>query len=182
MRAKAVIYEINNRDRINSAKRKYYQKNKKKFKGYRAKSRLNNGDRIKEYQREYKIDNRDRRNTLNRDKMKMDSEYRARCLLRGRFLKAVKHYTKTGKIRKSKDYGIDYDKIINHLKPFPADTSLYHIDHIKPLRSFNLEDPDEIKKAFAPENHQWLLAEENLKKGGKLEEQEELLLPTLCLN
>lgn len=28
-------------------------------------------------------------------------------------------------------------------------------------------DPNQVKQAFAPENHQWLLAEENLKKGGK---------------
>ena len=31
-----------------------------------------------------------------------------------------------------------------------------------------MANKEEIKKAFAPENHQWLLAKENLKKGGKV--------------
>lgn len=50
------------------------------------------------------------------------------------------------------------------------------IVHIKPLSSFKFINKDgttnfkEIKKAFKPENHQWLLAKENLSKnkyGGK---------------
>ena len=65
---------------------------------------------------------------------------------------------------KSKKYGIDYKAIIEHLKPFPKDISIYHIDHIKPLCSFDLTSPKEVKKAFAPENHQWLLARDNLMK------------------
>ena len=70
----------------------------------------------------------------------------------------------------SKKYGIDYKEIIEHLKPFPEDLSKYHIDHIIPLCSFRFINEDdsinfeEIKKAFAPENHQWLLKEENLRK------------------
>jgi len=68
---------------------------------------------------------------------------------------------------KSKDYGIDYEKIIEHLKPFPKDLSKYHIDHIKPLCKFDLTKKEEVKKAFAPENHQWLLVTDNLKKSSK---------------
>ena len=67
----------------------------------------------------------------------------------------------------SKKYGINYKAIIEHLKPFPENISEFHIDHIKPLCSFNLEDPEEIKIAFAPENHQWLTIQENLSKGGR---------------
>lgn len=88
---------------------------------------------------------------------------RLRCLLNA----ALKRYTKGGKTNPSKKYGINYKKIINHLKPFPADITKYHIDHIKPLYSFNLENPEEVKKAFAPENHQWLSASDNLSKGKK---------------
>jgi hypothetical protein len=59
------------------------------------------------------------------------------------------------------------DAIIKHLTPFPKDRENYHIDHIKPLCSFDFNDPEQIKEAFAPENHQWLTIEENLKKGGR---------------
>ncbi len=80
---------------------------------------------------------------------------------------ALRTYTKTGKIWLASKYGINYKLIIEHLKPFPENLSKYHIDHIQPLCSFNLEDTKEIKKAFAPENHQWLTIQENLCKGGK---------------
>ena len=63
-----------------------------------------------------------------------------------------------------KKYGIDIAAIIKHLKPFPEDLSKYHIDHIKPLCSFDMNDPEEVKKAFAAKNHRWLTKEENLKK------------------
>lgn len=58
-------------------------------------------------------------------------------------------------------------EIIEQLKPFPKDLSKYHVDHIKPLCSFDLTKPEEIKRAFAPENHRWLLIEENLNKSSK---------------
>ena len=69
----------------------------------------------------------------------------------------------------SKKYGINYKAIIEHLKPFPEDLLNYHIDHIKPICAFNLNNLEEVRQAFSPENHQWLTAEENRKKGRKYE-------------
>lgn len=97
--------------------------------------------------------------------------------LRARVSEALKYYTKRGKIKSSNEYGIDYKAIIEYLKPFPEDRSLYHIDHIRPLCSFNFINEDgsqnleEIKKAFASTNHQWLLIFDNLSKGGKWEDK-----------
>jgi hypothetical protein len=90
--------------------------------------------------------------------------------LRTRLIHAINYYKKFGIVIKSKSGLIDYDKIIEHLKPFPQNIKNYHIDHIKPLCKFKLVNNDgtlnveEIKKAFAPENHQWLTAEQNQKK------------------
>ena len=70
------------------------------------------------------------------------------------------------KIHKNK-YNIDYDAIINYLKPFPKDIQNYHIDHVIPLCSFDLTKEQQLRKAFAPENHRWLLAKENIVKGSK---------------
>lgn len=42
----------------------------------------------------------------------------------------------------------------------------WHIDHIRPCSSFNLEDPEEQKKCFHWTNLQPLWAIDNLKKGG----------------
>ncbi|MCK9370141.1 hypothetical protein M0R04_09575 [Candidatus Dojkabacteria bacterium] len=95
---------------------------------------------------------------------KVDTDYRLRCLLRSRLASVINKYSQTGKILSSKQYGINYTAIIEHLKPFPKQINKYHVDHIKPLCSFNLNDPEQIRLAFAPENHQWLLAEENQEK------------------
>lgn len=44
----------------------------------------------------------------------------------------------------------------------------WHIDHIIPVSSFNLSDPDQQKKCFHFSNLQPLWYEDNLKKGSKL--------------
>ena len=93
---------------------------------------------------------------------------RVKINLRSRFKNALYHYSKTGKLLSSKQCGIDYYKIMEHLKPFPNNIKDYHIDHIKPLCSFDFNDIEQIKIAFAPENHQWLTKEENMKKGGRI--------------
>ena len=80
--------------------------------------------------------------------------------LRSRLNVVFKKYG-NGKRFPSSKYNINYKTIVNHLKPFPKDISKYHIDHIKPLCSFDLTIPEEVKTAFAPENHQWLLTYDN---------------------
>jgi hypothetical protein len=50
-----------------------------------------------------------------------------------------------------------------------AEMSLWHIDHIRPLASFNITGPDcpEFKAAWALSNLQPLWAADNLKKGAR---------------
>lgn len=91
--------------------------------------------------------------------------------LRGRVRRAFAEHTETGKSRTSREYGIDYAAIIAHLGPCPGDRSLYEVDHVRPLASFDLTDPDEVREAFAPKNHQWLPAIVNRRKGAKVSEQ-----------
>ncbi len=98
----------------------------------------------------------------------VDGNFNILCRLRARLKYALNKYSKTGKIQKSNKYGINYKSIIDKLGPCPGNRKDYHIDHIIPLCSFDFSNPEEIKKAFAPENHQWLTKEENLKKGKKI--------------
>ena len=44
---------------------------------------------------------------------------------------------------------------------------LWHIDHIKPISSFNLEDPTQLAECFNIKNLQPLWAIDNIKKGDK---------------
>jgi len=44
----------------------------------------------------------------------------------------------------------------------------WHVDHIRPCASFNLEDPEEQKRCFHWTNLQPLWAQDNLRKGAKI--------------
>ena len=68
----------------------------------------------------------------------------------------------------SSKYGLNWKEIIEHLKPFPDNLNDYEIDHIIPLHTFNLTEPEQVKRAFSPSNLQWLTREENRKKSGKI--------------
>ena len=121
-------------------------------------------------QKEYSqiLEVKSRKNEQVRNRIKNDEGYAIMRRLRCLFNNALRDYTKTGKIWSASKYGIDYQAIVEHLKPFPTNRSKYHVDHIKPLVSFDLTNPEEVKIAFAPENHQWLLASENISKGSKI--------------
>lgn len=88
--------------------------------------------------------------------------------LRSRLKNAFLRFSKNGKVKSSREYGIDYEAIFKHIGPCPGIRKDYHIDHIIPLCFFDFDDPEQVKKAFAPENHQWLLKIDNLIKGNKL--------------
>lgn len=127
---------------------------------------------VKEMTKEYLKDPRVKkmRSDWEKERRKNNVQYRIKKRLRANLLHAFNVYTDTGKIVSSRNYDIDWSKVLLKLLatlPRDFEPEKYHIDHIKPLVSFDLENPEEIKKAFAPENHQWLLAEDNMKKGCK---------------
>ena len=132
------------------------------------KYRDKNRKEIRKQSSAYGKKNRGKINLYIINKKKKDNNFSVRLRLRNRITSAIKRYLKTGKIMSSKEYGINLQLIIEHLKPFPKDLSKYHIDHIKPLCSFNLNSPEEIKKAFSSSNYQWLTIQENLRKGNRL--------------
>ncbi len=152
----------------------YRGNNKDKIKEYYQKPKVN--EKLKEYRKEYesKLENKLRRNKRRKQQRKVNFNLRIRERIRSNFYLSLKKYSTTGKIKSLKEYGINMKSIIEHLKPFPKDIENYHIDHICPLVSFNFVNKDgsinleEVKKAWSPENLQWLTAEENIKKGSKI--------------
>ncbi len=162
-------YRQENKEQIREYNKKYYEKNKKKVSKRNKKWKEKNKDKIREHGKKYRqgLDFKKERNFRLKNKYNKDKNFNIKGRLRCLFRSALRYYTKTGKIVSASKYGVDYKIIMEYLKPFPKDISKYHVDHIKPLCSFDLTDPKEIKIAFAPENHQWLLIEENLSKGGK---------------
>ena len=149
--------------------KKYYQEHKEEREKYNKKWKEKNKDKIREQGKKYRqgLEFKKERNFRLKNKYTKDKNFNIKGRLRCLFRNTLKNYTKTGKIWSASKYGINYKAIIEYLKPFPKDLSKYHLDHIKPLCSFDLTNPEEIKKAFAPKNHQWLTIQENLSKGGK---------------
>ena len=111
--------------------------------------------------------NKKRISGIHMHKFRTNYQYRIRHLLRNQLRNALNKYG-DGKIYSSNKYGIDYNAIIEHLKPFPQNMQEYHIDHINPLYFFDLTDSNNVKEAFSPSNLRWLTAKENLSLGGKL--------------
>jgi vacuolar-type H+-ATPase subunit H len=130
------------REEISARTKQYYQNNK---------------DAIKKKNGKYTI-----------ERYRNDHKFCVKMRLRHRLREAFKRYSRNGKTRISKDYGIDYDAIFRHIGPCPGAIKDYHIDHIRPLCIFDFDDPEQVKLAFAPENHQWLPKEENLAKHSKI--------------
>lgn len=89
-----------------------------------------------------------------------------RVRLRNRVSKALRQQ-KVAKVASVEAYGIDVKAIAEHLGPCPGDLADWHIDHVRPLCSFDLSDPEQLLAAFHPTNHQWLTTEANLRKGSK---------------
>ena len=167
-------YYIKNKEKLLIQNKKWMEKNKDKFKEY-----------IKEYYKDPKniqrrreiskkwLENVDKEKYLENkrlwenNKRNTDLNYRMKKNLRVRVIQAFEKYSKTGKIRKSKDYNIDYQKIIDKLMseiPMDFDRKSYSIDHIKPCCAFDLTDIKQVEECFSPDNHQWLTIEDNLKK------------------
>ena len=145
--------------------REYHLKNRTLILAKKKEYRIKNREDINAKRRteEFKLKQREH---IKR-KYKMNEQFKIRETLRCRLKKALNYYLDNGKVLKSRNYNIDFEAIVNHLKPFPKDISKYHIDHIRPLCSFNFNNIKEVEQAFKPENHQWLLAFDNQSKGGK---------------
>jgi len=168
-----------NRDRrkrnaIEIRKYNYEYSNKNPIKTLKWKKKYDSKPTTKikknEYQKKYsKIPRvKERINTRNRKRRIEDPSFRIQNNIRTRIHKKIKTYKKYGKINASdKSNRLKINPIVEKLmreRPKDYKTRDYHIDHIIPLCAFDLSNETELRKAFHPDNHQWLPAERNLSK------------------
>lgn len=161
-KAKRIKYYYEHQEKERARRRKYYYKNWNKENSEENKKRRN------EYKKNYikNVQNKIKINNYESNRKKNDLNYRIKNNLRRRLLHAFEKYP-NGKENTSDEYGIDYKKIVEHLikvKPSDFKEKKYEIDHIIPLAKFDFNNKDQIKKAFAPENHQWLTRQQNCRK------------------
>lgn len=98
-------------------------------------------------------------------------QLKIRSRLQSHLKKEIKRYIKRQEPKiPNKPLELSFSITARHLyNTIPEDYGKikYHIDHIRPICSFDLSKPEECLKAYSIENTRWLTAEENLKKGAK---------------
>lgn len=134
-----------NPNKVSKLKKEWYEQNKEKVKKKDAQRHL--------------------------EKYNKDIEYKLKHLLRSRLNKAIKGDYKSGSA--VNDLGCSIEELKKHLESkFKRDMSWdnygeWHIDHIKPLASFDLTDKQQFKEACHYSNLQPLWSKDNLSKGAK---------------
>lgn len=141
---------------------------------YTIKSR----ERRKEYHKEYAKRNADIIRKKRKDRYKNNQSYRIANVLRSRFRMAIYAFRKKKLVSSVKHLGCSIDYFMTYISNMfqPGMSwdnygSVWHIDHIRPLSSFNLEDPLQQEEAVHYKNLQPLFAIDNLRKGSKYELQ-----------
>lgn len=168
-RERNCIERVKDPEKARERDRKYRAENPEKARERSRKYRAENPEKARKQCRDAYAKNPEKARERGRVRYATDDQYMMRTRLRARLRRALPQCSETCKVVIS-EYGINYDAIIEHLGPCPGNHAEYHIDHIRPLESFDLTDPDQIREAFAPENHQWLTAEDNMSKGCKFED------------
>lgn len=144
------------------------------------KYRLSNKGRQKH--KEYKQSDHGRfiRSKSRKERLRSDPKFKMTEILRNRLRHAIRR-TKHGSVVKSARtldmLGCSMDEFIKHIEQqFQPGMSwenhgAWHIDHVLPCASFDLTDPAQQKTCFNFSNMQPLWAEDNIKKGCRLNVQ-----------
>lgn len=163
----ALDYYKRNREAICKSNREKRMANLEHAKKLEAKKRDRNRDAIrlsgKEAKAKMRLERSEEVRVYARNHYKRNS---ISIRIRNRVSKALRHQL-VKKTFTVEGYGIDVDAIEKHIGPCPGNLKDWHIDHIRPLASFDFSDASQIAIAFRPENHQWLSARENLIKHAK---------------
>jgi hypothetical protein len=158
------IYASENKGSVKVSRAEYFQKNKKKLIDWQKGWVQRNLEAHREYHRVY-----------SGDRYNNDVNFRLANVLRSRVFSAVK----SGGGEKAKKtmelLGCSVQHVRDHLESQFTEGMTWktqgewHIDHILPCASFNLEEPEEQKKCFHWTNLQPLWAKDNITKGDRLD-------------
>ena len=152
------------RENVNASKRLRYEKNSEKVAAQNKASTNRHIDRHRDWRRKYEI-----------EKRVTCPQYRISKNLRSRLHGAIKSKIEL-KTTSSKLIGCTYAHLLIHLESkFKVGMTwenygpYWHVDHIKPLSSFDLTKEEQVLKASHFSNLQPLEAELNQRKHAKLD-------------
>ena len=147
------------------------EKSKQECKNWREK----NKEKIVVYNNEYAKNNRtsinQKRSSNNKKKRKTNPIFNLQSRERVRIWEALRGKRKTA--RSTNLLGCSYEFLKEYIESLFIDgmswenISEWHVDHIRPLASFDLNDIEQQKIAFNYKNLQPLWAKDNMEKGAK---------------
>lgn len=162
--------------------KEYHDKNKINAIAYRKKYYIENRDVFLENRKKYYQENKERIQQRIKQKKKNDPIFKLSYTLRSRFKSAFSKYRKTGiepthRCSAVRNLGCSMYDLKKYLEKQFEDGMTWenhgqygwHIDHKKPLSSFNLLDAEEQKKALHYSNLQPMWWFNNLSKGNRYE-------------
>lgn len=150
---------------------KYYLENKERIDAVHKQNSWKYKDYQKRANKEWRKINSGYQNNYTKNRKGNDINFKLTVSLRTRLNSAIRGNYKSGSA--VNDLGCSIEELKAHLENrFQEGMSWnnwskdgWHIDHIRPLASFDLTDKEELKKACHYTNLQPLWAEDNLKKG-----------------
>lgn len=168
------VWRETNKDKKKTLNKDWIENNKEKQKIYRKQYREKNKSIIKEKKRLIYQKEKEKINEQNRIRYNQDINYKLKCRLRHRLRMALKKDSKTGSA--VKDLGCNIGELKSYLESkFSTGMTWdnhsidgWHIDHIKPLASFDLTDKKQFLEACHYTNLQPLWAKDNMIKGDKV--------------
>jgi len=137
---------------------------------YQKEYYLKNKIIIKEKKKRYlntpeaKIKRKDYIKKYIKKRYKEDILFQIKMRLRSNINAHLKSQLNKKEIKEAKKL-INFEGIIEHLKPFPKNIKNLDIEHILPISKFNLKDKKNILILFHPFNHWFLNSKENQSKG-----------------
>lgn len=164
-------YRAKNREKVNAKRRAYLGRNKDKQQKWSLVARSKHGDKMNAATRQWSKENTGHA----RQRYATDEQYRLSNILSARFRAALRGNRKSG--RAIKLLGCSIEEFRRHIEAQwqPGMTWEnhrrygWHLDHIRPLNSFDLSDPEQQAMACHYTNMQPLWWRENISKRDRWE-------------
>jgi hypothetical protein len=161
------LYRDNNQEKIKAYNRNNYKVNRHKMSISNREYRNKNKTKLDIKRKEYVIKNKEKINIRSKNysktRKKLDINFRLKCNLRSRLTRAIRNNQKSGSAVKDLGCSVEYFKHYIAGKFIPGMTwenygSVWHLDHIVPLSSFDLTNREEFLNACHYTNYQPLWA------------------------
>jgi hypothetical protein len=168
-------YRQNNLEKRRERSKIYREENPEKLKSYSKKYREENPEKIKDSHKSWREKNKEKIRERVNLRFSSDINFKLAHTLRTRTKDYIKKKKGIKSGKTSELVGCSWSELRYYLESKFKEGmtwenhSFYgwHIDHIKPLASFDLTDPEQQKQAFHYTNLQPLWWRENLEKGAK---------------